>query len=320
MFLSLCISSTLLLIIRSLSAAVLLATSFSNFFLYLLLDHGLYFLQKILRGDFTYWVPIEGTVGVLLSFLFRHSVKLIVDFTCIVHFRSAAELGGMFWLANLFISLVLAYACVFLYYSQDQEDDKYFMPRASALVGLSALTVAWLVNFAVFIKVMKKEYRGTFLSTQTGASFSRDYFLRGKNDEVRAGIFRRHQSHWKSIRPAVKRWVQACWWKWEDDKPDWFNDWFVASVPDDMIPKEKLAALEKEGRSRRSRRGSLVGASFGRKRSSNVDMALLLGNSMGGKVAEEREEMKKITEEMKEMRLKKAQSEQDLLDMEDLLG
>ena len=54
----------------------------------------LYLAWKLLRGDFLYWVRVEGVLGVILSALERVFVKVVVDFTGCVHFRHPYELGG----------------------------------------------------------------------------------------------------------------------------------------------------------------------------------------------------------------------------------
>ena len=47
----------------------------------------LYLVWKILRKDFSYWVPIEGPLGVSVSLVERVLVKVITDFSGCFHFR-----------------------------------------------------------------------------------------------------------------------------------------------------------------------------------------------------------------------------------------
>ena len=54
----------------------------------------LFLLWKLLRGDFLYWVRVEGVVSVILSLLVRVIVKAVVDFTGCLHFRHPFEIGG----------------------------------------------------------------------------------------------------------------------------------------------------------------------------------------------------------------------------------
>ena len=50
---------------------------------YFVVDVGLYLLLKILRDDFYYWIPVDGFVGLLVSFLIRIIIKFIADFSSI---------------------------------------------------------------------------------------------------------------------------------------------------------------------------------------------------------------------------------------------
>ena len=46
-------------------------------------DVGIFLAVKIARGDFYYWIPIEGWASVVFSFFVRIFIKVIVDFTSI---------------------------------------------------------------------------------------------------------------------------------------------------------------------------------------------------------------------------------------------
>ena len=94
---------------KSIGCALLLATSKKVMVVYFVGGEILLFLAwKLLRGDFLYWVRVDGVVGVILSFLLRVLAKVIVDFTGCVHFRHPFELGGaafttsMVWVSRVF--------------------------------------------------------------------------------------------------------------------------------------------------------------------------------------------------------------------------
>ena len=71
----------LLLMIRSFSAAMLMLAKKRYFVAYMVGDMALYLLQKVERGDFHYWLPLDGALGLLRSLLLRMGVKTITDFT-----------------------------------------------------------------------------------------------------------------------------------------------------------------------------------------------------------------------------------------------
>ena len=68
---------------------------------YLVSDMGLYFMYKILRRDLWHWIPLEGAASVVESVLERLVVKVLVDFTGVIQFRGAGEMGGLFFTLNM---------------------------------------------------------------------------------------------------------------------------------------------------------------------------------------------------------------------------
>jgi hypothetical protein len=87
-------NGALLLLLRSLSIALLAMVGGQWVLYYVTADMGLYFMYKLLRRDAWHWVPLEGAASVLQSFLLRFFVKILVDFTGVIQFRAAGEMGG----------------------------------------------------------------------------------------------------------------------------------------------------------------------------------------------------------------------------------
>ena len=86
-----------------------------------------------------------------------------------------------------------------------------------------------------------------------------DHFLKGENDEIRIKVLEDNVDLWKDIEDEVKRWTLSNWSRWEVEKPEWFTEAFKEGVPDDMIPEEALAELNRKsagGVRRRSKVGS----------------------------------------------------------------
>ena len=100
--------STLHNLSRSIGCALLVASSGKTRFVHFVGGEILlYLVWKIFRGDFLYWVRVEGIVGVITSALVRVVNKIIADFTGCVHFRHTYELGGtVFSVSVLWVSLV----------------------------------------------------------------------------------------------------------------------------------------------------------------------------------------------------------------------
>ena len=87
---------------RSLGCALFVTSSGKSMLVYFVGGEILLFLGwKLLRGDFLYWVQVEGVFGVLLSFIVRVAVKIIVDFTGCLLLRHPYELGGAVFSAGV---------------------------------------------------------------------------------------------------------------------------------------------------------------------------------------------------------------------------
>ena len=95
--------------------------------------------------------------------------------------------------------------------------------------------------FAVFLSLMKKNYRSTFWSLETGNEWIQAFFINGGSDDGKKNVLKYNKVKWKAIEPLVKEWVGEGWMGWERDKPDWFTDNWKSRVPVDWVPKEGKA-------------------------------------------------------------------------------
>ena len=234
--------------------------------MYMAGDMALYLGVKVARGDFHYWVPVDGALGLLMSLLTRVIFKMITDFTGVIQFRGDAELGGLFWTLNMFLALAASFVCVWV-------GDGGMVEWT--LVGTTS--GAFTLSFGLFFLLMKKKYWRTFFTTRTGKQWTMDFFLKGKDDGVKKVTVDHNKRQWRAIRSEVKEWVLLNYWKWEADRPEWFTESWIAKVPPDMIPSEaKLAAQE----IRSSTRGSSFFALFAKMEDRRaVHVTPVVGNS-----------------------------------------
>jgi hypothetical protein len=101
-FLCMILNSALLLLVRSLSYALLMLVNPAYVLYYALGDTAFFFLQKIVRGDIKYFANVDGLAGLLLfDFLIQFIMKTIVDFTGLVQFRGPGILGGAYWSGSM---------------------------------------------------------------------------------------------------------------------------------------------------------------------------------------------------------------------------
>ena len=67
------------------------------------------------------------------------------------------------------------------------------------------------------------------------------------NESTKAGAaFGCHESHTASVQNDVKGWVQANWYRWEEEQPAWWTDAMKGSIPNDMLPAPALKEEEKK--------------------------------------------------------------------------
>ena len=218
-------------------------------------DLALYLGVKVARGDFHYWLPVDGAFGLLLSLLARVLVKTITDFTGVIQFRGDPELGGLYWTVNMVLALLASFGSVFVYYAEGREGTFEIEERVAwALVG--SLSGAWLAVFGVFLMLMKKGYRRTFFTTRTGKQWTMDFFLKGTDDSVKKGTVAHNKKQWLAIREDVKEWVQANWWRWKEEKPEWFSLVWQSKVPKEWIEDVEERARLDELREKGARRSS----------------------------------------------------------------
>jgi len=245
------LNSALLLLVRSLSAAMLTLVEKRYLAMYLAGDMALYLLQKVARGDFHYWFPVDGVLGLLLSLLLRVIVKMITDFTGVMHFRGPQELGGLYWTANMLLALLACFVSVWVGEGGETE---------WTLVG--AASGVWLLTFGLFLLLMKKRYRRTFVSTQTAKKQIMDRF-EVDDEAIKASVLMKNKKMWWTIRVKVKEWVLQNWHRWKEERPEWFTEAWVSKVPPDFIPADEDQAKLEEIRRGGQRRGSSAGEALG---------------------------------------------------------
>jgi hypothetical protein len=202
-------------------------------FLYIGVDLGLYLLVKILRGDFWYFMPLGGKAEIVSSIFARLTVKIIVDFTSIMHFRHPGEVGGAYWLFGLLLTIASLPVSIFI--ASPHVVDKAIDIASSIAKYFIPITT---ICFAVFFWNIEKKYLHTFWSTQRSKDMSMACFLEGANDEMKFVVFTASRHHWVSIEKEIKKWVSLNWAKWEEEQPEWFTDVVKASVPVEFIPAD----------------------------------------------------------------------------------
>ena len=89
----------------------------------------------------------------------------------------------------------------------------------------------------------------TFFATATGPKFVCNNYHVAATDEARSAIFSFHPSFYSSIKDELKIFLATNWKKWTvSEKPDWFTPHFLASIPEDMLPKDTSRTTREQRR------------------------------------------------------------------------
>jgi hypothetical protein len=190
------------------------------------------------------------------STLFRAIQKCITDFTGSPLFRLPLICGGSYYTFNLASSQASVIAAVYAYTRYATPPEGVKLIAASTLwVSASVLAGAWLCAFLFFaFRIAVPKYRHTLWSRTSGRQCTQGYFLKGKSEEDKFGIFSMNLLLWESdIGEEVKAWIAENWARWKEESPAWFKP---EQVPDRFVPVRELEQL---GYSRK-RRGSAVGS------------------------------------------------------------
>jgi hypothetical protein len=269
-FFTMMLNSTLLIMVKSFSAALIIVVGSEYYSWYLALDMALYFVQKLLRNDFWYWPPVHGAMGAICLVFGRSMPKIVVDFTALAQYRGPGELGGIYWSINLVLAVLVAFASVPFYFTfANTDDDVKALDERSTYIIMSGICAAFILNFAYFVYQMEPKYRRTFFSFETGCQWVHKYFFKGTTDEVRVKVAACNYHMWKSIRSEVVEFFHENWEKWEAEKPEWFTRAFKKKLYRFLLPPDVLRAMD-------AKYGD------GRRRSSFAEIMGFVGGEEGG--------------------------------------
>ena len=99
-----------------------------------------------------------------------------------------------------------------------------------------SLFLIWLVSFYSFILKINQKYMPTFFGTLTGPQYTVHLFRIG-DDRMKMDVFGTNVVYWDSIRDEVMAFTHANWARWQAEKPYWFTEQKIATIPDEFIPR-----------------------------------------------------------------------------------
>jgi hypothetical protein len=169
------------------------------------------------------------------------------------------------------MALAASFVATHVYYASLEEPEDAVMGESVAWMTVGSLSGAWGTFFGASLLLMKREYVVTFFSLQSGHAWVKEKFIHGDTDVLKAWTLGCNKKQGMSIRDDVKAWTLENWERWEEEKPEWFNDAWKSFLDDDMIPPTFLQKMGGAGSRRRSSLGGLMlGGASSRRRSSLV--------------------------------------------------
>ena len=64
---------------------------------------------------------------------------------------------------------------------------------------------------------------------------------RAPTDDAKFSVFDQHESYYAGFKGELKIWLAANWRRWDEEKPAWFTQAAIATIPTDILPEEELA-------------------------------------------------------------------------------
>jgi len=204
---------------------------------------GVFLVYKIVRGDFYWWMRVEGVLSVILSILVRVIVKVITDFTGCVHFRNPLEMGGLAYSASMLWAQIMPFVALGWYEGGNKEQMQMLL--------LGSFGV-WLLMNVLFFCSIDRSYMHTFFGTKTGPQYIVELFRTSTLDSAKfKAVFSKRRSYIAECKDEVKEWLRENIDRFNLVQPEW---WKIDMVPDEFLEER---VIEAEGGRMRKRRNSV---------------------------------------------------------------
>jgi len=166
----------------------------------------LYLLFKIMRGDFYYWVKLDGHIATIISFIHCVIVKVIMDFSGCFHLRHPFEIGGLMFSLSIFWTQIFPFVALQSYDGNGTDDennnDSSKSDITTILVGSAML---WTILNIIFLCTIDISHLHTFFSRKTAPQYASDLFLNSQEEFLRwDAVFTNRMSYTTSVHTEVR--------------------------------------------------------------------------------------------------------------------
>jgi hypothetical protein len=233
---------------------------------------------KIIRQDLSYYLPIRGIAGKLLSLcMARPFVSLVTDFSFFLHGRLPYEMGVVQWWSGRVWAWLLLVISISLRARGSTANNAEspltnatlsgnqpigpLLPNATALsetLSLSApwltspevlaalvatLFGSWLLSHLAFFCLCKRECLTSFWMPHTAAAYVQIRWDVQSEEKRAAVLVKMHPDLLRLVASNARLWIGMHWDASPDDRPEWMNDRWLRAVPSSILPKKVLIAL-----------------------------------------------------------------------------
>ena len=109
----------------------------------------------------------------------------------------------------------------------------------------SCSLLSFTVLLATFLNISNREMLGTFTDNRTLTTFIIDRFQNSDKDEIKFDAAFGNLNSIQmlmTIHSQIKIFVDVNWYKWNEQKPEWFTKEAKNSIPEEFLPKSYLKA------------------------------------------------------------------------------
>mmetsp|Transcript_14937 Transcript_14937/g.30736 ORF Transcript_14937/g.30736 Transcript_14937/m.30736 type:complete len:199 (-) Transcript_14937:16-612(-) len=173
-----------------------------------------------------------GSLGRSLS---DHLPKLLSTGVFFLQLRHPQEVGGALLLVSMVYTLVASVVAASIY------DPKHVTWSAEAIkISVAVGCTGFICTFGIFLYSIKPQFRSSFYSLKTGNEHVMDIFRLNTEDELRLNILHTNKYKWEPIKEEVLDWLTEKLPMWLETQPDWFDNYFKATIEDWMVKDKTL--------------------------------------------------------------------------------
>ena len=129
----------------------------------------------------------------------------------------------------------------------EHAEEREGFPPSAVMAILQVSFALWVLSLFGFFASIDKAYLHSFFDFASGKQFAVREFRNAKTPFERLQIFCYHKSYYAAIQGEIKAWLKENYEVFEAEKPLWWTELLISTIPDDYIPKEELKLLEEKG-------------------------------------------------------------------------